>query len=1204
MSITKLPLTVDTLASEPVLVAAWKKAEAYIRQHNWYADVLELDRTNADLECVLHSISAEIKATRALKPNELRLVLAPKSQKWEIDAQSNWRPTKEQGANTTEAADRLEVLKRLRPLAHATVRDQIIAMAFAILFADAIETTLGDPRSESARPGSYTTVSYGNRLLCGREDHALRFRWGSTTSYRKYFQDYQTFVSRPRTVVAEKFKESKNWAIIHADLSQFYDRVRPKLLHEKVGSIVGAECEAGLIDRFMSFFDWRWDPSDHEAVRAYADRASPKILDFETIALPQGLVASGFFANAVLIDFDRAVIADLGIQYSDRKWQLVDYCRYVDDMRMVVNAGGGAPGQSKKGVSEAVLTVFEQYLHQHAPGLELNKDKAQVVLGRESANGERPLAAMMERIAHNTSGVMDLFLAEETLDTLDNLLPPVPDVPMKFGDKFRDTFPEVAPDVQDATVARFSAHRFRRVFRQSRPMSEDQPDGKHNLSDGISRQYLDQKASHFSRRLIERWVGDPSNVRLLRVALDLRPDPKVLKMIIGLLSQHMGNGSKPANGAAIVATYCAAELLRAGATETGNVADPDQLPADCGVNHITEYRDALADFARSCKASGNTWYLRKQADLFLLVMETVGIQSDNPVHGEAFYASRDPAQMTLLQRHYQSTDSAAMAFLRLMPALAPELARHVVLKVLKADQDLAEAIWNKLPDPQQQLWRAEFIAHGASGHSEFPNHKDKTQKPTSYSLISLGRSPLNPFQQEYAALCLAIKLLKSLRSSTAAISAAEVFVITKDWRKLKPAEFPIEKKAFTVKISRGATPDARFVVPNWVNAERRTGYQLGQLLRVALTGRPDFTLPAQRPMRTTNLRIYRPYRSAWLTRGYGLFNGRNAFGPAWLPISSWLGSLLARLLEWPGFDRQDSEVFLPEGFNDGDLAKLINQRIKKLEKMYGRSSRTPFLPVTLPRDLPKNQRSAAEVAESFYEVRVAVVQTAFPSHASFKANDSQLADPATRREHRRHLSAVLGGVRRMLQVRGTHHPNGSGLELLVLPELAVHPDDVQTILVPFARQHRCMVCAGIVFHPRRPGGKLINSAQWILPVRSAAGGLNFQYIVQGKYHLTQEEKNLKVAPFRPAQWVFELTNSNDPKRKWSMTGSICYDATDLCLAADLRDRTDLFVVPALNRDVGTFHNMVAALHYHMFQHVIVANSGGYPNLRTLDGFWG
>jgi hypothetical protein len=60
-----------------------------------------------------------------------------------------------------------------------------------------------------------------------------------------------------------------------------------------------------------------------------------------------------------------------------------------------------------------------------------------------------------------------------------------------------------------------------------------------------------------------------------------------------------------------------------------------------------------------------------------------------------------------------------------------------------------------------------------------------------------------------------------------------------------------------------------------------------------------------------------------------------------------------------------------------------------------------------------------------------------------------------------------------------------------------------------------------------------------------------------------------------------------------MSGSVCYDSTDLCLAADLRDLTHMYVVAALNKDVGTFDNMAAALHYHMFQHMIIANTGEF-----------
>ncbi|MYB30090.1 MAG: hypothetical protein F4Y18_03535 [Cenarchaeum sp. SB0663_bin_5] len=47
------------------------------------------------------------------------------------------------------------------------------------------------------------------------------------------------------------------------------------------------------------------------------------------------------------------------------------------------------------------------------------------------------------------------------------------------------------------------------------------------------------------------------------------------------------------------------------------------------------------------------------------------------------------------------------------------------------------------------------------------------------------------------------------------------------------------------------------------------------------------------------------------------------------------------------------------------------------------------------------------------------------------------------------------------------------------------------------------------------------------------------------------------------------------------------------MAADLRHLSDVWAVPALNKDVKTFDQMALALHYHMFQLVIVANNGEY-----------
>ena len=73
--------------------------------------------------------------------------------------------------------------------------------------------------------------------------------------------------------------------------------------------------------------------------------------------------------------------------------------------------------------------------------------------------------------------------------------------------------------------------------------------------------------------------------------------------------------------------------------------------------------------------------------------------------------------------------------------------------------------------------------------------------------------------------------------------------------------------------------------------------------------------------------------------------------------------------------------------------------------------------------------------------------------------------------------------------------------------------------------------------------------------------------------------------------VIELQNRGD--RPYRISGAICYDATDLALAADLRDETHMFVIAAMNKDVKTFDSMVSALRYHMYQHVLIANCGEY-----------
>ena len=399
----------------------------------------------------------------------------------------------------------------------------------------------------------------------------------------------------------------------------------------------------------------------------------------------------------------------------------------------------------------------------------------------------------------------------------------------------------------------------------------------------------------------------------------------------------------------------------------------------------------------------------------------------------------------------------------------------------------------------------------------------------------------------------------------------------------------------TFRIRRYVGTGARlFAPPEWCETpEERQRYQIGALLRFAIRGNTDFFAGATNAKRYGVPRYARSI-SHWEQQRYSGFQGRNAFGPPWLPISSFIEDMLYDLLRWPG-----SGVMYPSR-SLTEIRIAIEHRLGALRAQYGTHSQTLFLEQSAP--LPYRTKHGTVWGRP---LRIGVVQTVIPDLADYVhyATAPDLSgDPSFRLRHRAHLAAALEGVNQMRRVRDTHRSmarnDGQTIDLLVFPELAVHPDDVEPLLVPFARKHRCMLLFGMVYHaePRLPGSPLINSCQWLIPEWTRSSGFQLRAVEQGKLHLTDDEKSLAPAPvgFRPAQWLVEyMWSSNRDHRPLTITASVCYDATDLTLAADLRSRSDLYIICALNRDVGTFDRMSEALHYHMYQGVLLVNNGQF-----------
>ena len=1174
MTYEVLKPVLDCLQQEYVLVQAWKKTSDYIRYHNWYSDTLELDWATANLREFINEIKESLRTSENWESHPLRVVPAPKNLQWRVTQKSkSWGPAK----IPKEAV-------KLRPLAHVSLRDQVVATAIMLCLADRVETQQGDPRNSIRDPRRRERViSYGNRLFCGEPvNDRLRHRWGSKKLYRKYFEDYRSFVSRPAWVAEHVEREdNQRIFIVESDLSKFYDRVRPNHLHDALRTFQPQDTERRFFDFAEKVFDWGWHPDDSSYIDKYA--SIEQIDDFQRVGLPQGLVSAGFFANVVLLSFDNELRNLIGEEVITGV-RLEDACRYVDDFRFVVSTE--FEGEE---CQESVEEWFKELLKAKTAGLKLSEDKTKAA---EVGGSERPFvrqSSRMDRIQSAISPGFDAIEGEAILDAIQGLMrsqQALSRAPLDSGWAFSPV-----PDVQEETVARFSANRFRTTYRSIRPLLEEKEPTDTIYSSAskpeyapveallLSKQDLDVEAKAFAFGLIQRWVEDPSNVRLLRIGLDIWPDHEVLQGILDLLRPLVSN-IKRQEYQRRVAWYCLAEILRAGATETGLVEDEERLPKEID---ILKYREMLRDQATELlQMSTGTipWYLRQQALLFLAIFDP-GAVPYAKLKGDAEIVD----YLKLLQflqgesSSLSSSDFAILAIIARRAISSAEKATGLARWLLKADRkneiatrdpsfalELSQLDDRFLEDLSPRL--QEDLCFQASSEGELQNLAD----------LVLQEGAKGPLRNELTLLQFASRFLDELQKETASNFA----LITPKQVTIRLRSASEADRVSSVKVCKSqiSSEGSIYAPPDWCNESEIWRFQLGFLLRFILSRQPDFTTVVRKASWKEQVAIYRQVTSHWFQRTYGFFNGQEAFGDDWLPISDWMESFLLALLRWPG-------CLMPSGFewvNDNiDRAKeKIDERVQFLNGKRGNASGTLMMPMIANWPARENNR---------YSLRACVVQTVVPNEID--KGDITFSNPETRRNHQNHLSATLAAVRQMLKLRATHSKDNGFLDWLILPELAVHPQDVQRHLIPFARAHRTMILAGLTYEELFQREPLVNSALWIIPKWSEDHGWHFQTRRQGKRFPAPNERVFSLQSFRPCQWLVGYRRPKSPHRPLWMTASVCYDATDLSLVADLRNESDVYAIPSFNKDIKTFDQMALALHYHMFQLVIVANNGLY-----------
>lgn len=1198
----------DYLQDEVILTQAWKKSHNYIRQHNWYSDILELDISTINLTSKIKKWRESLSLEAKYETDPLRVVLAPKNQQWIFPEESEdlWSPKEsEEEGNFQE----------LRSLAHLSIKDQTTATAIMLCLADAIETTQGPSEEENfIKAHKKQIFSYGNRLHCEWENQLNKnakanYSWGSSKCYRQYYEDYKLFLKRPLNVCeyySPNLYLDKELYVISLDLQKFYDRVDISFLINQLEKIYKEyyenynlppefEDNPSFWEKAKEVLNWDWLEADKNLK---GGDFAPLLL-----GLPQGLVASGFFANAYLINFDKLVGNNINKIIDDTDMKILDYCRYVDDIRLVVEAPNNI---STEEVREKVEELIEKNMKTHlkeSKEIKLNRGKTKVVPYRQISS-ESNVATKMNSIQGRLSGVPDADTLKQLVGELTGLLKiseTLEEKEEEQGNKLK--LSKIAMpyrEIRDDTLKRFSATRLVKALRLKRSMTTYRDKAENTnfyTNDFPTEESLNHEYETVARQLIFSWAKNPSLSLLLKYALDLYPSEKLLYPVLEAFESKLFNDNVSIDQRKTI-EYIASDLLRAASLTIGN-KNEKEYPKDI---NIKNFKEELAIFAKKLLEEKYQfpWYVQQQATLYLLTTGNVGFENHSldtelnqykRLQSSLLYNYKDntnPVDTIVLALIAQQLDpnphKFAKWFISWLPTLDNENKKQIIKLILlehpaligevfKSERTNELNLLDEIPDNLKTLFLiSESVDFNKSNGRPIP-------------LLKIIKSDNNPFTQENALLALASAILvdeNSLKNLNNGLGIEHILIEPGSWNNIQN---PYKNKLKISWLKQGVNSDFKlFETPSWIEPKNQWTYVLGTVLRSCITGEFDFTTNSF--LTTKDIGRYKGVKSTSYTRAFSLINRGKGLNDEFSPITPWVNELLYKLLQWPGVKQWDEEIKGWSHFSDvPSLSSIIDKRILHQKKIYGRLSNTPTYSIPIKRRVKKESSI----------LKFAIVQPLLPQSNDFDVKNPLHWNTLYRKKHRNHLASICELVIKQIEATVTAQGDknsadfSEGVDVIVFPELSIHPDDID-ILKGLSDKTKAHIFAGLTFIEYEQTSEVVNQALWLLRSERKTGR-EFIEIYQGKNYMTTNEKKMNIKPHRPFQIIVELEGYGEKTIK--LTGAICYDATDLAIAADLRDVSDVFLVSALNKDIQTFDNMIAYLHYHMYQPVILANTGEF-----------
>jgi len=1200
----ELKPTKDYLTDKVVLAQAWKKAHQYIRSTNWYADTFELDKSAIDLEAQLGRWIDELKWAD-FSFDLLRLVPAPKSDPWKFKKDDttisdiatlnlsninlyshNWGPV-----NGEES-------KSLRPLAHVSIRDQSLMTALMMCLANKVETEQGDTSTELEELHNKNIVNYGNRLFCQYNDDIADFSWGSNTTYSKYFSDYQRFLARPihfgREAIQQKIKDERIYEV-HLDLEKFYDRIKRPILIEKIYDLIDCKADSIIKRLLTSFETWGWDEDSPSVYDEVCPDEAKKIPS----GIPQGLVAGGFLANIYLLEFDKWLNKKIDTDIGD-DIRLVDYCRYVDDIRLILVVKDASVNDIKETLADTIGKELSGL------GLNFHKGKTRIESFSTKTSG---ISNKLKDIQSKISGPLSFTEVDEQLGHLEGLIGLADSLSNVDLDK-DNTNPlamieSPGNDVREDTLLRFSANKIHTLLKQKRSLVAQEVNDEGESIAGPW-DYLQER---MARKFISCWSKDPSLVLLLKKSLEFFPDKQILNTVLEQLEivilRSLPKQQK-------IAEYCLCEIFRHAATSI-YVKERWAFPAHADMNGFFEKLQNVAVKILEKEDEGNESIL-EQARFFCLVSNDslLGKRTKNTSFNvitkmmkgfrniNSEMTTEDFVANTLLAyqlAHKKNSVVKSVNWLlekavknksrsknnKLNKKNAKGFCRKVATESLPFFKELI--IYAKNNELQWHRYFKDLIDKVGLNHYSIKGKLSRFNSPI--SLLGVIKRSDNPFSHENAVLGLLDAILSGtqLKDTPDSQSISEIDlgrvldisnckVFCSDWNKIQSLDVDI-----------GFTPeyveDPIFPTPFWVTTEHQPLYQVGSFIRSCLLGGIDWTGTNHMLASTPN---YSGLKTSFMKRQLGMMHSPEALNGDTAPMSDWLSSLLFTLLQWPGTNLYDGGYDWPTDWNIKTLHKLVKDRINYQKTLFCQMSAIPGYVERVNLGWPKEKSC----------LKVMMIQSLLPLKDDFTHYGLKLDTPKYRARHRRHIAAVAELLLHKLYSHNSVNDSGykkSDIDLIVWPELAVNDQDID-ILKRLSDKTGTMIFTGLTFLDL-PGARGPNNvAKWIIPKKTSSGR-QFITRIQGKYNMTKDEKG-KVKPWRPYQLFIELIHPAYPKENgFRLTGSICYDATDIKISADLKDKSNAYLIPALNRDVNTFDSMVDALYYHMYQHVVLVNTGEF-----------